>query len=161
VLTIERGVSAEQVGPTKTKQTRRLTLAASTVALWREYDARWRGRLPKDVAFGPWLFSRDLDQHRRLTAGALAHWFTDLCAEADITGVSLHRLRHTVATFVVRQGDVLGAQHRLGHREASTTLRNYVHALPLEDEEAADQIERALLGFGNDTRVGPADQADS
>jgi|GEM_PF-600552 len=160
VLTIERGVSAEQIGPTKTKQTRRLTLAASTGTLWREYDARWRGRLPKDAAFGPWLFSRDLDHHQRLTAGALAHWFTELCAEAGMTGVSLHRLRHTVATFLVRQGDLLGAQHRLGHRDASTTLRNYAHALPLEDEEAADQIERALLGFGSDTRVGPADRAD-
>lgn len=62
--------------------------------------------------------------------------------------MSLHRLRHSVATFLVRQGDLLGAQQRLGHRDASTTLRNHAHALPLEDEEAADQIERSLLGFG-------------
>ena len=82
------------------------------------------------------MFSRDLDHHRRLTAGALAHWFSELCAEAGTTGVSLHWLRHTIATFLVRQGDLLGAQHRLGHREASTTLRNYAHVLPLEDEEA-------------------------
>ena len=33
VLTIERGVSGEQLGPTKTKRTRRLTLGRTTVGL--------------------------------------------------------------------------------------------------------------------------------
>ena len=35
VLHIERGVSGEQIGPTKTKRTRRLTLGRTTVELWR------------------------------------------------------------------------------------------------------------------------------
>jgi integrase len=35
VLTIERAASAEQVGPTKTRQVRRLTLGRTTVELWR------------------------------------------------------------------------------------------------------------------------------
>lgn len=161
VLTIERGVSAEQVGPTKTGRTRRLTLAASTAELWRADEDRWRGRLGGDGVFGPWVFSRDLDHRRRLTASGLAHWFSDLCATAGAPGVSLHRLRHTVATFLVRQGDLLGAQQRLGHRDASTTLRNYAHALPLEDEAAADEIEQALLRTvgGSTTAVG--DEASS
>lgn len=34
ILTIERGVSGEELGPTKTGRTRRLTLGRSTVALW-------------------------------------------------------------------------------------------------------------------------------
>ncbi len=60
-------------------------------------------------------------------------------------GVSLHRLRHSVATFLVGRGELLRAQHRLGHRDPSTTLRNYAHALPLEDGEVADDID-VMLG---------------
>jgi integrase len=74
----------------------------------------------------------------------MGHWFAQLCAEADLVGVSLHRLRHSVATFLVGRGELLRAQHRLGHRDASTTLRNDAHALPLEDGEVADDIDRML-----------------
>ena len=96
------------------------------------------------TSFGEWVFSPDSDHQRRLTAGALGHWFAELCAEADLVGVSLHRLRHSVATFLVGRGELLRAQHRLGHRDPSTTLRNYAHALPLEDGEVADDIDFML-----------------
>jgi integrase len=43
VLTIERGVSGEQIGPTKNKRTRRLTLGRTTVELWRASEQTWRG----------------------------------------------------------------------------------------------------------------------
>lgn len=144
VLTIERGVSGEQVGPTKTKRTRRLTLGRTTVELWRASERTWRGR-GEDPAFGEWLFSPDDDHQRRLTASGMGHWFAELCVDADLVGVSLHRLRHSVATFLVGRGELLRAQQRLGHRDASTTLRNYAHALPLEDGEVADDID-VMLG---------------
>jgi integrase len=143
VLSIERGVSAEQIGPTKTKRTRRLTLGRTTVDLWRVSEQTWRGR-GEGISFGEWVFSPDVGHQRRLTAGAMGHWFAQLCAEADLVGVSLHRLRHSVATFLVGRGELLRAQHRLGHRDASTTLRNDAHALPLEDGEVADDIDRML-----------------
>ena len=63
---------------------------------------------------------------------------------ADLVGVSLHRLRHSVATFLVGRGELLRARHRLGHRDPSTTLPNYAHALPLEDGEVADDIDSML-----------------
>ena len=44
VLHIERGVSGEEIGPTKTKRTRRLTLGRTTVELWRASEATWRRR---------------------------------------------------------------------------------------------------------------------
>jgi integrase len=74
----------------------------------------------------------------------LGHWFAELCDQAWLPGVSLHRLRHTVATFLVGRGELLRAQQRLGHRDASTTLRNYAHALPLEDQTVADDIDEML-----------------
>jgi len=39
--------------------------------------------------------------------------------------VTLHRLRHTVATTLVSQADIVQTQYRLGHRDAATTLRIY------------------------------------
>ncbi len=71
VLTIERGVSADVVGPTKTGRTRRLTLGRQTVELWRASAQTWASRLPEGTGLGPWLFSHGADHHVRLTAGAL------------------------------------------------------------------------------------------
>ena len=159
VLTIERAASAEQVGPTKTRQVRRLTLGRTTVELWRASDAAWRKRAVGESAFGEWLFSRDLDHARRLTTSGLGHWFGELRDEADLPGVSLHRLRHTVATYLVGRGDLLQAQHRLGHRDASTTLRNYAHAMPLEDQAVADDIDE-MLKSGKTCVSSPASDFD-
>jgi integrase len=153
VLNIERGVSGEQIGPTKTKRTRRLTLGRTTVELWRASEQTWRGR-GEGAPFGEWVFSPDIDHQRRLTASGMGHWFAELCAEADLVGVSLHRLRHSVATFLVGRGEILRAQQRLGHRDASTTLRNYAHALPLEDGEVADDID-VMLGAAAETYRPP------
>jgi hypothetical protein len=77
VLTIARGTSNEVVGPTKTGRTRRLTLGATTAALWRDTP---------------------------------------------------------------RTGNSASPGHRLGRRDASTTLRIYARALPLTD--AADTLDR-------------------
>jgi integrase len=149
VLTIERGVSGEEVGPTKTRQVRRLTLGRTTVELWRVSEAAWRRRAAGKNEFGEWLFSRDLDHGRRLTTSGLGHWFAELRDEAGLEGVSLHRLRHTVATYLVGRRVLLQAQQRLGHRDASTTLGNYAHAMPLEDQAVADDIDEMLSTSGN------------
>jgi integrase len=154
VLTIERGVSGEELGPTKTGRTRRLTLGRSTVVLWESTAGIWGERLPDGVPLGEWVFSAEPTHQHRLTAGGLGHWFAELRTEAGVPGASLHRLRHSVATFLVGQGELLRAQQRLGHRDPSTTLRNYAHALPLEDEDVADDIDE-LLRVGTCSPRGP------
>ena len=137
-------MSADVLGPTKTGRTRRLTLGRRTVELWRSSAGTWGSRLPEDAVLGPWLFSPVATHDVRLTAGALGHWFAELARVAEVPGASLHRLRHSVATFLVGRGELLRAQQRLGHRDPSTTLRNYAHALPLEDESVADDIDQML-----------------
>jgi integrase len=135
VLTISRATSNEVGGPTKSGRVRRLSLGATTAQLWRTSVATWRERAELDQhddpggtakgRFGPWLFSRRLDHATRLTTGCAGHWFAALAERAGHPDVTLHRLRHTVATVLVGQGDILQAQHRLGHRDAATTLRIY------------------------------------
>jgi integrase len=152
ILTIERGVSADVLGPTKTGRTRRLTLGRQTVELWRASAQTWADRLPGSESLGPWLFSPEVSHGVRLTAGALGHWFAELARVAEVPGATLHRLRHSVATFLVGRGELLRAQQRLGHRDPSTTLRNYAHALPLEDEAVADDIDEILMCRGSPDR---------
>jgi len=92
---------------------------------------------------------------------------TTFSHSAGLQGVSLHRLCHTVATYLVSRGDLLQAQQRLGHRDASTTLGNYAHAMPLEDQAVPDpdpDPDRSILlpvrraGGSPCTPLGPCAQ---
>jgi integrase len=153
VLLIARAASMEQVGPTKTRRSRRLTVGATTAALWHDVVGTWSTRIPGDEPLGEWLFSTDLAHRSRLTTSHLAHCFVRLRAAAEAPEVSPDRLHHGVATFLVDRGEILKAQHRLGHRDPSTTLRNYAHALPLEDQEVADAIDALLAPTARDGLV--------
>jgi integrase len=145
VLTIARATSNEIVGATKTGRTRRLTLGRTTAGLWRTAVQTWRDRAGPG-RFGPWLFSTRPDHITRLTTSCVGHWFTELTASAGHPDITLHRLRHTVATVLVGRGDLMQAPHRLGHRDASTTLRIYAHAMPLTDADAAKALDALYRG---------------
>lgn len=142
-LQIQRAVSAEVVTLPKSGHPRALTLGTSTVRLWQAIAMDARRRADHD-SLGTWLFSSDLSHRHRLTAGAIGHRFARLRAAAGVPDASLHRLRHSVATFLVGRGEILQAQARLGHADASTTLREYAYALPLSDAVVADAIDRHL-----------------
>lgn len=145
VLTIERGLSHGVVGSTKSTRTRRLTLGETTTALMVDHVVAWKQRSGEPPT-GDWLFSPDPSRGTYLTADALSHRFGRLATTAGVPGAALHRLRHAVATHLVGSGKVLKAQARLGHRDAATTLRHYSHAVPLDDEEVADELDGFLNG---------------
>jgi integrase len=94
-----------------------------------------------------WLFAPTPARETFVTADALSHKFRRLGATAGVDRPALHRLRHGVATHLVDQGKLLKAQARLGHRDPATTLRHYSHAVALEDEDIADELD-ALLNAG-------------
>ncbi len=146
VLHIDRGVSAEVITTTKTGRSHRVTLDAGTAQLWQDTTRAWQDRLEAGTPLGPWLFSSAADHQRRLSPGALGHWFTAFVRRHGHHDVCLHRLRHTVATVLVSEGHLLQAQQRLGHAETSTTLRQYCHALPIHDLDTADRLDKVLSG---------------
>lgn len=115
-------------------------MGPTSTGLWQTSVQAWRARSGSD-RFGPWLFSADPNHASRLTTGGLGHWFAQLCEAAGMPEVTLHRLRHTVATVLVGRGQILQAQYRLGHADAYTTLRIYSHAQPLHDLDAADTLD--------------------
>jgi len=142
VLTIERGLSDGVIGTTKSSRTRRLTLGRTTVQMINHHVEQWDQRWPTPRR-GDWLFAPDRTRADYLTVGALSHRVRRLGKAAGVQAAALHRLRHGVATHLVDEGKLLKAQARLGHRDPSTTLRHYSHAVALDDEQDAD-IERLL-----------------
>jgi len=71
----------------------------------------------------------------------LGRWFGQVCTESGYPQITLHRLRHTVATALVSEGHLMQAQYRLGHKDAATTLRTYSHVMPLTDADTAATMD--------------------
>ena len=142
VLSIERGLSHGVLGSTKSSRARRVTLGATTVALIHHQFDSWAE--PRPTPMGDWLFAPTPARETFMTADALSHKFRRLGRSAGVENPALHRLRHGVATHLVEKGKLLKAQARLGHRDPSTTLRHYSHAVPLDDLDVADELDRVL-----------------
>ncbi len=84
-------------------------------------DAGWG-----DLPWRPEVVSRD---------------FAAAVKAAGLTGVRLHDLRHAAATQMMAAGvDVVTGANRLGHRNRSTFLNRYAHAVPAADAAAADTL---------------------
>jgi integrase len=64
---------------------------------------------------------------------------------AGLGEFSLHSLRHTHASTLLRNGENIRAvSKRLGHSDPAFTLRVYSWAMPAEDARLANSIELAL-----------------
>ncbi|HXS94617.1 MAG TPA: tyrosine-type recombinase/integrase [Candidatus Limnocylindrales bacterium] len=67
--------------------------------------------------------------------------------KAGITTASFHTLRHTHASNLLSRGVPLPAvSARLGHADANVTARVYSHALPADDQRAADTWDAIIKG---------------
>jgi integrase len=64
VLSIERNLSLEVLGPTKSNRNRRLTIGATTAAMIHKHFRTWKRRVGTHGVVGDWIFAPD---HRRLT----------------------------------------------------------------------------------------------
>jgi Phage integrase family len=117
---------------------------SGTADIIRRHFSAWAARA---VPEQDWLLSPSPRRPAHLTAGALSRRLAGLGAASGVEHAGLHRLRHGVATYLVGQGRLLKAQARLGHRDPATTLRHYSHAVPLDDADAADQLDGLLNGL--------------
>lgn len=151
-VTITRSIG--QVGKewhlkdTKTHQGRRITLDAATLALVElqlERQAARALRAEAGIVANPYIFSDDID--------AGGPWYPDRITQKwrrirklhGLDGVRLHDLRHAVATDLLTAGvDVRTVAGRLGHRDASTTLRVYAQWSPQRDADAASILGARL-----------------
>ena len=71
--------------------------------------------------------------------------FSRLVARAGVRPVSLHGLRHTHCTNLLREGvHPKIASERAGHASVAITMDIYSHAVPGLQEDAALRIDGAL-----------------
>jgi integrase len=122
--------------PTKTGDLRIVTLDADTLDLVANGRATYGSG-------GPWLFS---DGPEPPHPGRVGWWWKQAKELAEIdTCWRLHDLRHWSATHGVSEGfDMATVSGRLGHSDASTTLRVYAHAQSREDQKLATSLGNAL-----------------
>lgn len=121
---------------------RLITIDASTVEHLKLWKKRQRGELAKicllQTSKTPVCCS---DTGGYMNPMNYSRWWRAFAKKCGFEGLRLHELRHTQATQLVAGGvDMKTVQHRLGHSSASLTMNLYAHALPENDERAADLI---------------------
>lgn len=66
-----------------------------------------------------------------------------------IRRVTFHELRHFYASLLVRHGESVKVQARLGHAPATETLNTYAHLWPDSDDRSRDAIDTAFPHTGH------------
>jgi len=124
--------------PTKTANTRRLTLDPDTL------DAIWALRREREL-YGPWMFGVGPDL---VAPDHIGWWWRRVRKMSGIdTKWRLHDLRHWSATVSIGQGhDVRTVAGRLGHANPAMTLRVYAHAFAAADQALAAGLGDLLRG---------------
>lgn len=150
--TVQVVQSATQVGreivttDTKTHESRTVALDAGTVAALRELRkvqaanrlALGLGREAAGLVF-TW------PDGTRVLPDYLSKAFLKRQAGLELPRMTLHGTRHSHACTLLRLGvPVHVVAARLGHADASVTLRVYAHAIPADGTAAAAVFERAV-----------------
>jgi integrase len=139
------------VGPPKTHQTRAVALDDFTVVVLREHRSRaetWAKRAGVTISPTGYVLTFDPSGAEPMKPDSLGQALGRLCQHEGIEGLTLHSLRHFSASMLIASGrDVRTIAGRLGHSDASTTLRVYAHMVEGRDQDAADYLG-SLLAAG-------------
>jgi len=91
-----------------------------------------------------WLFPGDIES-RCITETPVRDHLCDALTAAGVRPIHPHILRHTYATLAIQAGvDILTVSRQLGHKDISTTISTYCHAVPGTGRAAADVIGEIL-----------------
>ncbi|MHB1496751.1 MAG: tyrosine-type recombinase/integrase [Acidimicrobiales bacterium] len=159
---VKHGVDKRElvVGPTKTHQERAVSLDTSAqrfLAAWRVRVQAWAAGIGTEVLpdgyvlpGGPgWL--TDPSGAEPMKPDTLSSAFERLAHKTSVR-LRFHDLRHFNASQLIGAGvDVRTVAGRLGHADASTTLRVYAHTLAERDRKAAEIIGRLVVPLDDAT----------
>ncbi len=148
-------------GPTKTHQRRDVAVGdvlGAFLAARQEQQRVYAGTVGVQLADDPYLLSDASDGSTPRLPDHLTDNYVNLTKRLGIPG-HFHELRHFSATEAIASGaDVRTVAGRLGHADATTTLRIYAHAVEARDREVAGFLDGAVLGTMKGLRK--ADEAD-
>jgi integrase len=133
---------------TKTGRVRPVALDEVGVALLVEYRATvdaWAGAAGAALGGASYVFSPYFDGSKPFRPDNVTGFFIRVRDSLGFDDVRLHDLRHFTATQLIGAGvDVRTVAERLGHSDASLTLRVYSHAIRERDRTAAEIMGRVL-----------------
>jgi integrase len=134
----------------KTHQARVIDLDPGTVERLRAQRGRQqadRDEWGADYQDGDLVFCRE--DGSPLHPDMFSQSFERAIAKTDLPRIRLHDLRHTHATIALGAGvPVKVISERLGHESPAFTMKQYAHALPGMQAEAASQIADLVQNSG-------------
>lgn len=163
-LAITRAIYEKEGGgwgekATKTHQVRRVALDDFTLNVLRTYRSEvidTASSLDLKIAEEAFMFSRDPRGIEPIRPEVVTRFAGRIAKDAGVD-THLHALRHFSATQLIAGGhDVRTVASRLGHADASVTLRVYAHALPEQDRKAAAALGRILASSRDEPDVPKA-----
>lgn len=120
--------------------------ALDALRTWRKTQAEER------LAAGPAYVDDEglvftMPDGRPVDLGYATKAFAAAVRTADVDRITLHGLRHTAATLLLRDGAPITAVSKmLGHKDVSVTLDVYSHVLPQDGAELAARMGRIVGG---------------
>jgi integrase len=101
-----------------------------------------------EIELGPdaYVFSDRIEGSSPVRPDAVTGFFRRVSNDLSLPEVHLHSLRHFMATQLASRGDVSARTlaGRLGHADASVSLKVYSAFFPPADAEAAEHVGRLL-----------------
>ena len=148
-----------EFGPIKNDVPRTLDMAPETVTLLREHKrAQAELKMRNRVAYHDlgMVFAKEWgDLHGREDSLGLPlqsnnlgqREFARIIKAANVRAITIHGLRHTSATLLLKAGvPPQVVQRRLGHKGIEITLGIYAHVLPSMQQDAARRLGALLHG---------------
>ena len=134
-------------GPTKTRNTRYVSIPIETMNLLRKYRAY---QAEKRLAYGDQWKQSD---YVFTTAGggpmhstSLNTFLRKFSKRHNLPYLNPHCFRHTAASILISEGvDVVTVSKMLGHATPTTTMEFYAHAIEESKRKAAECIADVIL----------------
>lgn len=137
---LQRIKGKDIITPTKTYETRVLTLADTTINILRDYKNKVYK--PKDTDL---VFNRE----KRFIENGIKQGVdkaNDENKSKKIARIHVHGLRHSHASYLINHGvNIVLISKRLGHKNTSITLDTYSHFYPLADDRMVEMMNKDSL----------------
>lgn len=135
--------------PTKSHQERTLALGEAGLEILRLHRQQADTRAAEagvELGCDAFIFSEAVDASAPVRPEAVTRFFERVRDGLGLRHVHFHSLRHFMATQLAARGDVSARTlaGRLGHADASVSLKVYSAFFPPADVEAADHVGRLL-----------------
>jgi integrase len=140
-ISVERALSAGQVGTTKTGTAREVDMSQElTVALSALYRVREAQTLKHKWGDVPDLVFVNA-QRGHLDESRVRKRFARALKAAGVGGHRLYDLRHSFASHLIARAPITYVAAQLGHADSTTTLRWYARWLPKSGKSYVDSLD--------------------